>query len=307
MSDSQLEIVDQLRMRIQRAVQAGVLGPGSKLPSARKLESELGIDQRVLLSAYRQLADEGMVEMRNRGGIYVAAEASSGGVPAMLEHWISEMFTHGVTRDIPVPELHEWMRRSVDTLRLRAVAFETTDDQMAGLCRELRDDYGLEASSLSPDVLASLDDAPADVRRAHLFVTTPRYESVVRSAGAELGKYCVVTTVRTDLISGEWRLLLSAPVYLVIADRSFGPTLQRFFADTPGAENLRILVVGEDDLLAIPADAPTYVTRGAQAKLGEERVPGRIIPAPRLFSRASSREIISFIVRSNLRALRASD
>ncbi len=305
MADTPQQIVDQLRQRIQRAVQAGVLTPGAKLPSARRLQAELGIDQRVLLGAYRQLADEGMVEMRNRGGIYLAASTGTQrGVPALLEQWITDMFAHGVARDIPVPELHEWMRRSAETLRLRAVAFESTEDQRIGICRELRDDYGLEASASDPSDLASDDELSVDIRRADLFVTTPRHETKVRSAAARLGKECVVAAIRPDLISGEWRLLLTAPVYLVLGDRGFIPTLERFFATTPGAENLRILVVGEDDLMAIPVDAPTYVTRRARDQIGDLRLPGRILPAPRVFSAASAREIIGFIVRANLRVMR---
>ena len=302
-TESPSEIVDQLRQRIQRAVQAGALGPGSRLPSARKLASELAVDQRVLLAAYRELASEGVVEMRSRGGIYIS-ERPEGAAPAVLENWLSDMFAHGVARDIPVPELHEWMRRSVETLRLRAVAFEVTEDQTMGLCRELRDDYGLEATAEHPAVLTNTDELPIEVRRADLLVTTPRHEKLVRAVANQLGKTCVVTAVRPDLISGEWRLLLGAPVYLIIADRGFEATLKRFFAGTTGEENLRILVACEDDLAGIPPDAPTYVTRGARAKLGDQRIPGRIIPAPRLLSAATSREITGFIVRANLRALR---
>jgi DNA-binding transcriptional regulator YhcF (GntR family) len=307
MPDSEIDVLQLLRRRISRAVQAGVLQPGSRLPSARVLQAELDVDHRVVLAAYRELADEGLIEMRTRGGVYLANRPSSeGGVPPLPEQWIVEVLGHGVARDIPIVELHEWLRRCVETLRLRAVAFESSDDQREGLCRELVDDYGLEASSVDVALIGG-GEFPPTVRRADLFVTTARHDREVRKLAADLGKHCVTATVRPDLISGEWRLLLTAPVYVLIADAGFIPVIKRFFANTPGAENLRPLVAGEDDLSQIPPDAPTYITRRARDLLGDTRVPGRIVPAPRLLSNEAATEIIGFIVRSNLRAMRGKD
>jgi hypothetical protein len=174
-----------------------------------------------------------------------------------------------------------------------------------GLCRELQDDYGLETTAEDVAVLAN--EVPPAVRRADLLVTTTRHAAVVRGLAEQLRKHCVIASVRPDLITGQWRMLLQAPVYVVIADRRFEDTLRQFFADTPGALNLRPVIVGEDDLSLIPPDAPTYLTRSAREKLGSQRIPGRIIPAPRLLSSDSAREIITFIVRANLTAMRTSD
>lgn len=304
MRESHDQIVELLRRRIQRAVQAGVIEPGSRLPSARSLQTELGVDHRPVLAAYRELEAEGLVEMRTRGGIYLAPRPGSNrGIPSLPEGWLVDILASGVARDIPITELHEWLRRSVETLRLRAVAFESTDDQAKGLCRELQDEYGLEASAADVSVLAAGEDLPTTIRRADLFVTTLRHEAAIRRAAEQLGKQCVIASVRPDLITGEWRMLLTAPVYVVIADRKFADPLKQFFADTPGADNLRLIVAGEDDLSVIPADAPTYVTSGARERVGDQRIPGRIIPAPRLFSADSAREIITFIVRANQKAM----
>lgn len=306
MRESHDELVGLLRQRIQTAAQAGVLEPGSRLPSARSLQAELGIDHRPVLAAYRELEAEGLVEMRTRGGIYLASRpGSKAGMPTLPESWLVETLAQGVSRDIPVTELHEWLRRSVETMRLRAVAFESTEDQAMGLCRELTDDYGLEATIGPLEILGDGEELPTNIRRADLFVTTERHEHGVRRLADRLGKQCVIASVRPDIITGQWRMLLTAPVYVLIADRKFAETLKQFFADTPGAENLRPIVVGEDDLSIIPADAPTYVTSGARKRLGDRQIPGRIIPAPRLLSADSAREIITFVVRANQRAIQA--
>src|SRR3712207_6555480 len=144
MSDRRAEIVDVLRRRVLRGLQAGALRAGARLPSARELEAEFDADHRIVLAAYRELVDEGLVELRPRGGIYVSpARGGSGTVPLPSEAWLVEVLAQGVAREIPLTEIHEWLRRSVETLRLRAAVIQATPDQITGICRELEDDYGL--------------------------------------------------------------------------------------------------------------------------------------------------------------------
>ena len=312
MTERRDEIVDVLRGRILRGLHAGVLRQGDRVQSARELESELDIDHRAILDAYRVLAAEGLVEMRPRGGIYVAARTAPGGTLSVPEMWIADVLAQGIAREIPIPELHEWMRRLVETLRLRAVAVAGTEDQTLGLCRELRDDYGLESSGVScAAVRAAAGDpaggsssaVPHELRTADIIVATEACATECRALAARLGVPCIVITVRPDLIGGEWRLLLRQPVWVIVADEGFVGAVRKFFAEAPGAENIRILVAGRDDPATIPDGAPTYVTRAAREKLGDARIPGRILPATRMFSAECSRELIAFIVRSNLDAL----
>ncbi len=304
MAERQSDITQVIRQRIFRALHAGALARGDRLPSARELATDFRIDHRVVLAAYRELAAEGLVELRARGGIYLSAAVPTGDtVPLPAASWIVDIFEQGVGREIPIAELAEWLRRSVETLRLRAVAVEATRDQMAGLCRELRDDYGLDGTGLDVSELDA-DRVPPSARNADIVVTTAAHATPAQALAARLGVPCVVATVRPDLIGGEWRMLLRKPVYVVVDDEQFVSTLHRFFAHVPdAAANMRVLVVGRDDLSAIPDGAPTYVTRSARERLGEARIRGRILPTARLFASDAARELITFIVRANLDAL----
>jgi hypothetical protein len=100
-------------------------------------------------------------------------------------------------------------------------------------------------------------------------------------------------------------MLLRQPVYVVTHDPRFADLLRGYFAGTRGAENLRFLIVGRDDLSTIPDGAPTYVTRSARDQLGDAQIKGRILPSARVFSAESAREIIRFVVRMNLDVLTA--
>lgn len=298
------ELVDMLRGRVLRALHAATLGSGDRLPSARDLAQELDLDHRLVLAAYRALADEGLVELRQRGGIYVAARPQAGhGLPALPVSWIAEVLAQGLTREFPVTELHEWLRRCTETLRLRVAVIASTSDQAAGLCRELTDDFGLEAEPLLADEVRDAPRPPLPARRADLIVTTAAHESWVGPIAADLRKELCVIEVRPDLVKGEWSLLFRRPVYAVVADVEFGEMLRRFFDDVPGSANLRILVLGRDDLDTIPTDAPTYVTQRARRQLGGVTIRGRLLPAARTISPASARRLLAFIVRANVEAL----
>lgn len=304
MNDRRDEITDVLRRRVLRGLHAGALRPGDRLPSARELEIEFDADHRVVLAAYRKLVDEGLVELRPRGGIYVApSRASSGTVPLPSEAWLVEILSQAVSREIPVTELHEWLRRAVETLRLRAAVIHATPDQILGICRELEDDYGLVAHGV--DVAQILDDRepPVEIRYADLLVTTDAYRPLAERLAGSLRKELVVADIRPDLIGGDWRMLLRKPLYVVTSDPRFVETIRGYFAATPGAHNLRFLVVGRDDLGVIPDGAPTYVTRSAREHLGNVPLKGRILPSARVFSAETGREIVRFIVRRNLDVL----
>ena len=298
------ELVDMLRGRVLRGLQASTLVSGDRLPSARDLAQELELDHRLVLSAYRALSDEGLVELRQRGGIYVATRrGSSAGVPPLPASWFAEILAQGLMREIPATELNEWLRRCTETLRLRVAIIASTTDQGAGLCRELADDFGFEPESLLADEVRGQARPPLPLRRADLLVTTKAHGDWVAALAAELGKKLCIIDVRPDLVKGEWSLLFRRPVYAVVSDVSFGGMLRRFFADVPASENLKILVLGQDDLDSIPDDAPTYVTQRARAQLGNATIRGRLLPAARTISPASARELLGFIVRSNIEAM----
>ena len=297
-------IVDTLRGRVLRGLQAGTLRAGDRLPSARALAVEFDADHRLLIAAYKQLVAEQLVELRPRGGAYVMPRPQSErGRPPLPEAWLVDVLVQGLGRELPGPELHEWLRRCVETLRLRAVVITTTDDQAYGLCRELRDDFGFDSEAILADEVRVLTVAPLSVRRADLIVTTRAHADLVRALGSDLHKTVTVVDVRPELLGGEWALLLRRPVYAVVATPEFGVMLRTFFAQLPGIENLRIVVFGRDDLAEIPEGAPTYVTQRVRADLRGVRIPGRVLPAVRTISTKSAREVFSFIVRANIEAI----
>lgn len=62
------QIADEIRALIAR----GALNDGAELPSVRRLGGAIGVNQNTVAKAYRILADEGLVSMRQGAGARVS-------------------------------------------------------------------------------------------------------------------------------------------------------------------------------------------------------------------------------------------
>lgn len=167
-------ITEALRQRIVAGLHLGVFRQGDRLPSVRALAREFDADPRVVLAAYRQLEGEGLAEVRARSGIYVAHTAAGHSLPQLpqLAEWVVGVLVEALSRGVPAVDFPERVRRCLDTLRLRTACLECNTDQTTSLCEELRRDYGLETNGVDVTALAA-EEAPYEVRRADLLVTTP--------------------------------------------------------------------------------------------------------------------------------------
>lgn len=295
-------LVDVLRARILRGLHTGTLAPGDRLPSAREAGASFDADHRLVLAAYRELAVEKLVEIRERTGIYVARRFYAGSKTPGLE-WLIDILQQGVARDVPIVRLHDWFRRIVLTRPMHAMLVEGTRDQIAGICYELREYYGIDARGLEAAALTDPSKAVlAELSAADLIVTTKPFASLVRALGDRVRVPVIIADVGLDPRGADWQQLLREPLYVVIGDERSRATLARRFEDLGCAmENLHMMVVGRDDLAAIPEEAAVYVTRGAAEALGDAIVPGRHVPPARGFAPATSRALIEHIVRANVK------
>lgn len=294
-------LVEVLRARILRGLHARTLAPGDRLPSAREVGADFAADHRVVLAAYRELAEEKLVEIRQRTGIYLARRFWAGANTPGLE-WLIDTLQQGLARDVPIFRLHEWFQRVVLTRRLRAILVEGTGDQIEGICHELRADYGFDARGIEATELADPKDSTiVALRQADLIVTTRAFATLVRQIGESVHVPVIVAEFGVSLMGGDWHQLLRERLYVLVGDERSVPALTQRFEELGCAmENLRVLVVGRDDVAVIPADATVYVTRGAARALGQTVVPGRHLPPARGFAPATARALIDHVVRTNV-------
>ena len=94
------QIVDQMRVNLD----SGALKPGDTLPSVRALSMQLGVHFNTIAEAYRQLAREGWIELRQGRRAVVCAQRDPRTVPAeeadllcqRLRHLLAEMRLKGM-------------------------------------------------------------------------------------------------------------------------------------------------------------------------------------------------------------------
>lgn len=296
------DIANSLREQIARAVAAGSLRPGDRLPSTRELATDLGADPRVIAAAYRTLAAEGIVELRPRSGIFYTAGLEGAAKEPSME-WLVNALVGAVGMGVPVPSVAGWVRRATASQTLRAAVVATTTDQALGICRELRDDFGIESKLVDPADLEDEWDAreklPRPLRRCALLVTTKAEANKAAALAARFGMRHIGVSLRTDFLAHEMRQLMLRPAFMVVADPRFVRVARLALRDAAGGERIQFLVVGKDDLAVIPKDAPTYITEAARAKLNRHRLPGFVLPPARLLAEDCAREIIAVLVATN--------
>jgi GntR family transcriptional regulator len=110
------QIVDAIRVLLVD----GVLKPGSDLPSVRSLAMELGVHFNTVGEAYRQLADEGWLDLRHGRGARVKERSEPTAGPERLEEFrvrmknmVAEMRASGV----PAAKIAGELRALIEVLR----------------------------------------------------------------------------------------------------------------------------------------------------------------------------------------------
>ena len=306
------QLVAVLRQRVLRALQIRALVPGDRLSSTRELAREFAVDPRVVAAAYRELAAEGLVELRGRSGVFVPARATAPPARARPSTaWLADLFVAGIARGVPAPNLAGVLRRSLGPAPFPVAVIATTADQTMGMCRELERHVGLDSTGVLAEALprasASASAAelraavPRAVQRARLLVTTEAHARSVAALASRLGKASVAVTLRTDLFESEWALLRAPAVYVVVADPRFGALVADYLRSVGAEVRVHVLVAGQDDVARIPESAPTYVTQAARERLGRLRLPAGTLPPARVLGD----DCLALILRAVLDGVRA--
>ena len=78
--DEPTDLHEQVAAQIRRAIANGEAGPGDRLPPARDLAAELGVNRNTVLRALRALRDEGLLEFARGRGVTVSGTQEHGTV-----------------------------------------------------------------------------------------------------------------------------------------------------------------------------------------------------------------------------------
>lgn len=90
---------DQVAAEIRRAIADGEAHPRDRIPQAKDLAAELGVNTNTVLRALRVLRDEGLLELGRGRAIIVAGTPERGAVIARLKEFLAFARSQGYRRE----------------------------------------------------------------------------------------------------------------------------------------------------------------------------------------------------------------
>jgi GntR family transcriptional regulator len=92
-------VFDQVAAQLRRAILNGEAKPGERLPPARDLADELGVNTNTVLRSLRLLRDEGLLEFRRGRGVSVAGSPERTAIIDKARELIDLARQNGYRRD----------------------------------------------------------------------------------------------------------------------------------------------------------------------------------------------------------------
>jgi GntR family transcriptional regulator len=99
---------EQVAGAIRRAIAEGEAGPGERIPQAKDLAAELGVNTNTVLRALRVLRDEGVIEMGRGRSIRVTGQPDRAVVTMKLKELVEVARAHGYRREDLIYMLQEF-------------------------------------------------------------------------------------------------------------------------------------------------------------------------------------------------------
>lgn len=299
------DLTDRLRDQIVTALHVGRVNGGDRLPGLRDVARETGANPRTVAKAYRQLEQEGLVELRERSGVYVATQDHWGG--RLLEEtgrWLGGILLEAWKRNIRIQDLADLIRRCTRDAHIRAACIAENEDDRRAICEELTQSFGIESWAVPMAALAARPDGtaglPPALRDADLLVTTPLHAAPARAAANALGKPLVMVSLHPNLVDAIDRRLHEGGLTVVCADPAFGDQVRTLYAGERPAQ-IRVVVASDQDAVARldPAE-PVLLTRAAQERLPKEMELTTLVPFTPFISADSARQISELMVRLHM-------
>lgn len=91
-------LYEQIELQVRSAIGDGSLRPGERLPTARELAEDIGVNAHTVLKAYGSLRDAGLLELRpRRGAVVASASPPRQQLAAMARGFIQQAREHGLS------------------------------------------------------------------------------------------------------------------------------------------------------------------------------------------------------------------
>ena len=289
------DIARVLRNRLLWGLHTGTVRIGDRVPSAREIAAEFGVDVRTALRAGRILDREGLIEMRRRSGMYVALQQSRAPALGRTQTTIVDLLCGAYARGVSPSDVGRLLGSSFYRRPVRIACVEENADHGAAIAAMAAREYAVEAVPINIDTLTdrSVDHVLANVVAA---VTTCFLAASLRRVVEPIGLPVFVAMMKPSHDIDVMRSVSSRPIFVIGIDRRWAERSAAGLAGTDVGKQLRTLVIGEDDLDEIPGNADVFVTPAAAPRLAELPVSSRARAIEFWLPPSEARGLISTIV-----------
>jgi GntR family transcriptional regulator/MocR family aminotransferase len=236
------QMVDQIR----EAIRCARIGPGTRLPSSRRLSEQLAISRNTVVRAYDLLLMEGIVESRPASGIYVAEQPLTHPAPVRQAHDAGDQLLR--TR-MPMP-LRPGRLRSPLQVSHNRLLYDFFPDRPSADVFPLKTWRRLLQSNLSHGGAAGLSHYGEPAGLPALRTAIANHLSAARGIVADPSRIVVVSGIQEALTLAA-RLYLARGALSVVEDPCYRGAALAF--EAAGAE-LASVAIDQDGL--IPDDLP---------------------------------------------------
>jgi DNA-binding transcriptional regulator YhcF (GntR family) len=159
---SALGIKEQIKVQMRMLVESGDMGRKGALPSVRDLAEMLGVNRNTVALAYRELAEEGWLEMRAGSGTFAKTRGGTMHTGALKDIFRDSMkraselgYTHQQIHDFFLTQLVSPQR----TAKYRILVVECNRETMDEISNAIRDNFGIETEGVLIQTLESKPDS----------------------------------------------------------------------------------------------------------------------------------------------------
>jgi DNA-binding transcriptional regulator YhcF (GntR family) len=292
-------MVEVIRERIVGALHVGALRAGDRLPSIRQTAREFAVTPYAVLQCYAELEVEGLVERRERSGVFVAEfEIATAAALPETGAWLTEVLTQACQHQVKIPHLPDLIRRWTSAVRVRCACVESCLDSRIALGLEVSQQFGIEANEVAATAKTTT------IRDADIVITTAYHAAQVGSLAAELGKPLLIATISPLILSAALSHLRERDLTVICVDSTYGERLRSLHG---GAYRNRVRVITIDDKRAVAEldrSEPVLLTPAARQRLQQPdfRLIAPVYPS---YSIDFASKMAEALVRINLQGARA--
>ncbi|MEO9322174.1 GntR family transcriptional regulator [Nocardioides sp. C4-1] len=272
---SSTPVYQQIVQQVRFLVEAGELRQGERLPSARQLADNLGVNRNTVAKAYALLRDRGVIETRGAAGTVVtaAADLSLASVRDRASELLAEPVRAAVALGLSPDDVGQLALHLAGQHHAGhpAVVFaECNDERATSFAKDISERLHLD---VEPSLITELDDKAAD---CDLLVTTFFHLAEVRrwARGRSVETVAVVVTPHLQTLMTIASLPAGARVGVRYTTEHQNDQVRDWLADAGSAE---VVVVPRDG--AVPADLDLLVVPHEHPELGDDAAPAtRVVP-----------------------------